>query len=61
MEEEKVQAAKAEVQRQLDVGFIREVTIQCCNGEEWEVADVYRLHGPQQMLSEGRLSPLKNR
>jgi hypothetical protein len=50
MIEEKVEAAKAEVWRLLDAGFIREVTypewLACCNGEKekQKVVDVYKLY-----------------
>jgi hypothetical protein len=57
MADEKIEAAKAEVQRLLYAGFIREVTYPewLSNGKEekWKVADVYRLHRPQQVLPEG--------
>jgi hypothetical protein len=60
MVEEKVQAVKTDIQRLLDAGFIREsdlsrVAVQCCNSleEKREMEDVYRLHGPQQILPKG--------
>jgi hypothetical protein len=39
------------------------VVVQCHDGKEEksEVADVHRLHRPQQMLPEGRLSLCNNR
>jgi hypothetical protein len=51
MAEEKVEAAKAEVHRLLDVGFIREVTypewlanVVIVKKEKQKVTDVYRFH-----------------
>jgi hypothetical protein len=44
-------------------GNVPRVVVQChnCEEEKLEVANVYILHRPQQMLPEGRLSPRKNR
>jgi hypothetical protein len=60
MSDEKVVAAKAEVQRLLDGGFIREVhypswlmNIVMVKKKEWQMANVHRFYQPKQVLSEG--------
>jgi hypothetical protein len=67
MSEEKVEAGKAEVQRLLDAGFIREVTypqwlanMAMVQKKERNVVNVYRFHGPKQVLHQRRFPPHEN-
>ena len=61
MSEERQKAAQSEVQKLLDAGVPRSsvsrVAGKCFHGakEKREVANVHRLHNPQQGMSKGRM------